>query len=73
MTDQAKPRVLTHSVATDKTRAANTHELSCDPVAPIRQDVQTRFALRASRGDVARGLMALDKLAHPSGIPDNRT
>ena len=31
-------------------------------VALAQQDTQTRFALRASRGDVARGLAALDKL-----------
>ena len=31
-------------------------------VALAQQDVQTRFALRASKGDVARGLAVLDKL-----------
>ena len=31
-------------------------------VALAQQDTQTRFVLRASRGDVARGLAALDKL-----------
>ena len=31
-------------------------------VALAQQDAQTRFALRASRGDVARGLAVLDKL-----------
>jgi predicted transcriptional regulator len=31
-------------------------------VALAQQDAQTRFALRASRGDVARGLAALDQL-----------
>ena len=31
-------------------------------VALAQQDAQTRFALHASRGDVARGLAALDKL-----------
>jgi predicted transcriptional regulator len=31
-------------------------------VALAQQDAQTRFALRASRGDVAHGLAALDKL-----------
>ncbi len=31
-------------------------------IALAQQDAQTRFDLRASRGDVARGLAALDKL-----------
>jgi hypothetical protein len=31
-------------------------------LALAQQDAQTRFALRASRGDVARGLAALDQL-----------
>ena len=31
-------------------------------IALAQQDAETRFALRASRGDVAKGLAALDKL-----------
>jgi hypothetical protein len=30
--------------------------------ALVQQDAQTQFLLRASRGDVAKGLAALDKL-----------
>ena len=36
-------------------------------VALAQQDVQTCFALRGSRGDVARGLAVLDKLDAASG------
>jgi predicted transcriptional regulator len=47
-----------------RARGVSTNKLieELATVALAQQDAQTRFALRASRGDVARGLAALDKL-----------
>lgn len=47
-----------------RSRGVSTNKLMEElaTVALAQQDAQTRFALRASRGDVARGLAALDKL-----------
>lgn len=47
-----------------RARGVSTNKLMEElaTVALAQQDAQTRFALRASRGDVSRGLAALDKL-----------
>jgi predicted transcriptional regulator len=47
-----------------RTRGVSTNKLMEElaTVALAQQDAQTRFELRASRGDVARGLAVLDKL-----------
>ena len=47
-----------------RSRGVSTNKLMEElaTVALAQQDAQTRFALRASRGDAARGLAALDKL-----------
>lgn len=47
-----------------RARGVSTNKLMEDlaTVALAQQDAQTRFALRAGRGDVALGLAALDKL-----------
>ena len=47
-----------------RARGVSTNKLMEElaTIALAQQDAQTRFALRVSRGDVARGLAALDKL-----------
>lgn len=47
-----------------RARGLSTNKLieELTTIALTQQDVQTRFTLRASRGDVERGLVALDKL-----------
>jgi predicted transcriptional regulator len=47
-----------------RSRGVSTNKLMEElaTVALTQQDAQTRFALLASRGDVARGLAALDSL-----------
>ena len=47
-----------------RARGLSTNKLieELTTIALTQQDAQTRFTLRASRGDVARGLVALDKL-----------
>jgi predicted transcriptional regulator len=47
-----------------RARGVSTNKLveELATVALAQQDAQTRFALRAGRGDAARGLAVLDKL-----------
>ncbi len=47
-----------------RARGVSTNKLMEElaTVALAQQDAHTRFALRASRGDAARGLAVLDKL-----------
>jgi predicted transcriptional regulator len=49
-------------VARARGLSANKYIEELATIALAQQDAQTRFLLRASRGDIARGLTALDKL-----------
>jgi predicted transcriptional regulator len=49
-------------VARARGLSANKYMEELATIALAQQDAQTRFELRASRGDAARGLNALDKL-----------
>ena len=52
-----------------RARGLSTNKLTEEltTIALTQQDAQTRFTLRASHGDVARGLVALDKLGAALG------